>query len=158
MSTENVTPHPALIRRSEARLGAVQSLYSFDINDPKPTASQLLLNIIQYYDEEQNNAEVKPDIDFMSGLIKGTVEGMEDIDLTIKDNLSDSWNLDRIGTVMRSILRVATYEILTHEKTPYKVLIDEYVKITTFYFDEKEVGFVNGILDKIAHNARGDEE
>lgn len=158
MSNENVTPHPALLKRSEARLGAVQSLYSFEINDPKPKASQLIINILQYYEEEQNESGVQPDVDFMSRLVTGTVENLENIDETIKEHLNEGWNIERIGSVMRAILRVATFELLTQEKTPFKVIIDEYVKITTYYFDDKDIGFVNGILDKIARHSRPEEE
>ena len=55
---------------------------------------------------------------------------------------------------MLSILRTAVFEMMNHGNTHLKIIINEYVGITRSFFDEKDVGFVNGILDKIGHEVR----
>jgi N utilization substance protein B len=63
---------------------------------------------------------------------------------------SPHWELDRMGVVDRSILRLGIAEILYWKWIPDKVSIDEYVEIAKKYGTEKSSGFVNAILDRIA--------
>jgi len=71
------------------------------------------------------------------------------IDEKIKANLASDWSIERIGGVLRAILRAASGEALGSSDTPKSVLISEYVGITAGFYDEKEVKFVQGILNKI---------
>jgi N utilization substance protein B len=50
--------------------------------------------------------------------------------------------------VLRAILRAAIGENMSSD-TPKSVLIAEYVGITSGFYDEKEIRFVNAILDKV---------
>jgi N utilization substance protein B len=76
------------------------------------------------------------------------------LDAKIEKYLQSGWNLERLGSVMRSLLRVAVYELMEYEKLPIKVIINEYVNIAHRFFDRKDVSFVNGVLDQIAKEVR----
>ena len=54
----------------------------------------------------------------------------------------------------RSVLRVAVVELLHHAETPTRVVLDEAIEIAKKYGSETSGSFVNGILDRIAHDAR----
>jgi N utilization substance protein B len=66
---------------------------------------------------------------------------------------ADHWDVDRIGVVDRSILRLGAAEILFWDWIPDRVTIDEYVEIAKKYSTEKSGGFVNAILDRISRDA-----
>ena len=50
-------------------------------------------------------------------------------------------------------LRCAVAELLYFD-TPYKIVIKEYIKISSTFFSDAEVSFINGILDKIAKTTK----
>lgn len=145
-------------KRSETRYAAVKALYAYDIEtniDDKKLPGELALDIITYYhNNEEGVGGAKIDEKFLLQLVKGVCENVAVIDDVVKKNLSNDWNISRLGPVIRAILRSAVYELLNFADTPLKVIINEYVEITKSFFDEKDVSFVNGILDKIGHAAR----
>ena len=48
----------------------------------------------------------------------------------------------------------ATYELMFVHKTPSKVIVSEYVKISDFFLESAHKGYLNAILDKISKNIR----
>ena len=65
--------------------------------------------------------------------------------------------MDRLESVMRAIMRAAGFEMLAKGEVPARVVINEYVDLTHAFFEGKEPGFVNGVLDKIARTLRPEE-
>lgn len=63
---------------------------------------------------------------------------------------SKGWNLDRIGKVEITILRLAVYEMLYDDDIPVGVAIDEAVELSKKYGPDGAKAFVNGILAAIA--------
>ncbi|HXX91698.1 MAG TPA: transcription antitermination factor NusB [Acidimicrobiales bacterium] len=64
------------------------------------------------------------------------------------------WDIERMPVVDRSILRLATYELLERLDTPVAVVIDEAVELAKEYSTEQSSGFVNGVLVTIAGRVR----
>jgi N utilization substance protein B len=62
---------------------------------------------------------------------------------------AEGWTADRLGTVERNILRVATYELEKGE-VPLEVVIDEAVTLAKRYASDEAGRLVNGILGGIA--------
>ena len=52
------------------------------------------------------------------------------------------------------MLRVATYELIARRDVPVKTVINEYVDVADAFFDKREKGFVNGLLDAVAKDVR----
>ena len=52
----------------------------------------------------------------------------------------------------------ATYELMFSHKTPLKVIVSEYVKISDFFLESAHKGYLNAILDKISKNVRKESE
>jgi N utilization substance protein B len=64
---------------------------------------------------------------------------------------ADNWRVERLGVIERNILRIAVYE-LTTEAAPPKVVINEAIQLAHWFGGRKSPGFINGVLDRIAHS------
>lgn len=141
-------------QRIEARLATINALYSNEVSDEQKSASELALDILALYDSGEYEDQIMPDVRYLKKLLAGVVEHKEIIDQKIVAHLQTGWKLERLGAVMLSLLRSATYELMAYEHLSIKVIINEYVEIAHGFFEEKEVSFVNGVLDKIAKEVR----
>jgi N utilization substance protein B len=55
---------------------------------------------------------------------------------------------------MRAILRAGAYQLVPRPDVPIASVISEYVDVAHAFFDKRESGFVNGLLDAIAKATR----
>jgi len=151
------------IRRSRARMAAVQALYQMDISGtPINTVIDEFTDFRFSGDDDKDNAV---DTEFFSDLMNGVVEFQETIDKDIAEHLSEKWSLKRLDMTLRAIMRAACYEISRRPDIPALVIIDEYVAIATSFFEQSEPAFVliarhfaplagpegMGLLDDAAH-------
>jgi N utilization substance protein B len=67
------------------------------------------------------------------------------------------WDLKRLGTVERAVLRLAYAELRWHGEVEVRVILDEAVRLAKRYGDEKAGSFVNGVLDPLAFSLRPEE-
>ena len=140
--------------RSAARLAAVQASYQRSM-EATPTA-QLIHEFHQHRlgatieDVEYNEAEVA----FFDDLVTGSIAREAELDAAISARLSTGWSLDRLDKPMRALLRVATYELLARGDVPVKTVINEYIDVADAFYDQREKGFVNGLLDTVARQVR----
>jgi N utilization substance protein B len=72
----------------------------------------------------------------------------------ISAKLAEGWSLERLDRAMRAILRAGTYELIARRDVPVASVISEYIDVAHAFFDKRESGFVNGLLDAIAREAR----
>lgn len=88
-------------------------------------------------------------LSYAQELIQGVISHKQPIDSEIQKN-SAHWKLERMSTVDRNILRIATYEI-KWAKNPIKenIVINEAIEIAKKYGTNDSGSFVNGILDQI---------
>jgi N utilization substance protein B len=57
---------------------------------------------------------------------------------------------------MRAILRAGAYELIARADVPVGSVISEYVDVAHAFYNKPESGFVNGLLDAIAKEARAE--
>ena len=62
-----------------------------------------------------------------------------------------------MSRVDRNILRIAVCELRNFATTPVKVVINEAVELAKRFGTGDSPAFVNGILDRIAHQLRREE-
>ena len=55
------------------------------------------------------------------------------------------------------MLHIGLYELLTHEELPWRVVINESVELAKMFGAEQSHKFINGVLDKAAHQIRTKE-
>ena len=87
-------------------------------------------------------------LEFAQRLADGVLAQQETIDPLIK-KYAENWDMKRMATMDRCILRMAAYELLHELETPINVIINEAVEIAKKYSTAESSKFVNGILDKI---------
>ena len=81
----------------------------------------------------------------------------DDVDAMIVGALDQGWTVARLELLLRAVLRVGTYELMDRPETPAKVVIDEYIEVAHAFFGKGPPGFVNGVLDRLAHQLRPGE-
>ena len=142
------------ISRSAARLAAVQALYQQEMEGTPTTrlihefhAHRLGATIedVTYADAEES---------FFDDLVTGTAARLAEIDELIAGRLAAGWSIARLDKPMKALLRVGTYELLARNDVPVGSVISEYVDVAKAFYDKRESGFVNGILDAIAKQVR----
>ena len=140
--------------RSAARLAAVQALYQQEMEGTPTTrlihefhAHRLGATIedVTYADAEES---------FFDDLVGGTAARRDEIDELITAKLAEGWSLARLDKPMKALLRVGAYELLARRDVPMATVISEYVDVAKAFYDKRESGFVNGLLDAIAKQAR----
>jgi N utilization substance protein B len=140
--------------RSAARLAAVQALYQQEMEGtPVP---RLLKEFHDHRlgamieDEQYHEAER----DFFDDIVIGADARRDEIDTLISSRLAEGWSLERLDRAMRAILRAGTYELIARADVPVASVISEYVDVAHAFYDKRESGFVNGLLDAIAKERR----
>lgn len=142
--------------RRQARLSGVQALYQMDLTQAttKPVIYEFLNHRFGFEDEE---GMVAADEKFFEELVEGVVLHQDHIDSLLDKQLPEKWPLRRLDMTLRALLRAAIFEVTWRPDVPALVIIDEYVSIASDFFDGKEPGMVNAVLDKIAKSVRATE-
>jgi N utilization substance protein B len=96
-----------------------------------------------------DNLSVTPEERSRAGVLVRTImaEGRT-IDESLRD-VTTNWRLERLGAIERSVLRLATAELIQAD-TPTRVVIQEAVKLAERYGSAQSARFVNGVLDALA--------
>ena len=134
------------MKRSEARAYALSMLFEYSYNRA---------------DEPDEIIERSPDLrgenpsGFAKQLFNGVCSSIAEIDAKI-ENAAQNWKLHRISRVSLAVLRIAVYEMLYIKELPPEIVVNEALELTRKYDADDAVGFVNGVLGKIA--ASGDEK
>jgi transcription antitermination protein NusB len=133
--------------RRKAREYALQMLFQWDITHD--AIDQIATVFFQNHPEESSAVA-----DFARELVTGTVENVEQIDRLIARH-AEHWRLDRMATVDRNLLRMATQEFLYDKETPKTVVINEAIEIARRFSAQESPQFINGILDSIKKELEG---
>ncbi len=131
--------------RRQSRELAFRAVYQADVTGETP--KHCLEEILE---ETPSSDDMRS---FAATLVEELEEHREDVD-AIVSRTAHNWPLRRMAATDRSILRLAVVELLHHAETPTRVVLDEAIEIAKKYGSETSGSFVNGILDRIAHDAR----
>lgn len=140
--------------RAAARLAAVQALYQHEMEG---TAIPTLLHEFHQHRLGATIEDVEyagADVDFFDDVVKGAHARAGEIDTLIESKLASGWSLERLDRPMKAILRAGTYELLSRADVPVGAAISEYVDVAHAFYERRESGFVNGLLDAIAKDVR----
>ena len=129
--------------RSAARLAAVQALYQLEM-EGTPLAS-----LLHEFHQHRLGATIEDvtyaqaEESFFDDIVTGVDKRRAEIDALVAARLSSGWSMDRLDKPMRQILRAGTYELLARNDVAHA------------FYDKREAGFVNGLLDGVAKDVRG---
>ena len=143
--------------KSAARLAAVQALYQIDFSSS--TSDSVHKQFLRYRlgDSFGVAGEIKPNKNLFSEIVRGVAGRQKEIDAVISRALTKRWSFDRLEIILRAILRAGVYELIARMDTPARVVITEYVDVAHAFYNDREPGLVNGMLDWIAHTLRPGE-
>jgi N utilization substance protein B len=69
-------------------------------------------------------------------------------------NALDNWELERIASMDKLLIKMALCELQHFSNIPVKVSMNEYIEISKFFSTPKSSQFINGILDKLLENMK----
>ena len=87
---------------------------------------------------------------FIKDVVNGTIERKELIQDLIDKKLKKDINENKTELIIKLMIMAAIYEFLFMHKTPVKVVISEYLKVSDFFVEIPRKNFLNAILDKIS--------
>jgi N utilization substance protein B len=140
--------------RSTARLAAVQALYQMEME------GTALAPLLHEFHQHRLGATIEDvtyspaEQGFFDDVVSGVDARRAEIDALIMAKLAKGWALDRLDKPMRQILRAGTYELLARADVPVGTVISEYVDVAHAFYERREAGFVNGLLDAISKDVR----
>jgi N utilization substance protein B len=150
--------------KSLSRLAAVQTLFQFDFNKKMKLEELKSINdmdiseIYQTIENINSNTEefknLKIDKNWFLILVNNVFSNKDIIDSSLSSFLESDWSIERMDPTITNILRCAYIEFKNYSNVPSKVVINEYTNIASSFFNEPEVNFVNGVLDKVSHKYR----
>lgn len=140
--------------RSAARLAAVQALYQQEM-EGTPMAQ-----LLHEFHQHRLGATIEgatyaaAEADFFDDVVKGVDARRAEIDAMIEGMLSADWTVARLDKPLRQILRAGAYELIARVDIPVGSIINEYLDVADAFYNKKEKGFVNGVLDAVSKVAR----
>jgi len=140
--------------RSAARLAAVQALYQIEME-----GTQLSVLLHEFHQHRlgatiEDVTYAQAEESFFDDIVSGVDKRRAEIDSLVGARLSKGWSLERLDKPMRQILRAGAYELLARKDVPTGTVISEYVDVAHAFYDKREAGFVNGLLDAVAKDVR----
>ena len=135
-----------LTLRKRARLLVLESLYAWDIakNSPDEIIKYKLAVVNKEFDQ-----------DYYIRVFQGAVSNLTEIDKQI--NYFTSRPLAEISPIELALLRLSIYELKSCVDVPYKVVINESLRLAKKFGAQDSYKFINGILDKLVCKLRSIE-
>ena len=91
---------------------------------------------------------------FIKDVVNGTIERKELIQKLIDKELEKNINEKKTDLMIKIMIMAAIYEFMYMHKTPIKVIITEYLKVSDSFIKSSQKNFLNAILDKASKISR----
>ncbi len=125
--------------RAKARKRALDVLYAADMRDLDP---------LVVLDQRTAVPDLHALGEYAEQIVRGYARHAARIDDLIAEH-AEGWSLDRMPAVDRSILRIATYELVYSIEVPPVVAVDQAVELAKTLSTDNSSRFVNGVLGQI---------
>ena len=137
--------------RRFAREAAFKALFQLDFNSAEGEERESYEDLAIKTMFEDNPRLMKKDLPYIESTVKGTRARLGEIDELIITHLKESWQLSRLMSADRNILRLAIYEMKFAETLiPKNIVINEAIELAKKYGTDDSGKFVNGILEAIS--------
>jgi len=137
--------------RRKGREIAMQTLYALEYKEYFQTESERIDFCKMKLEEIAESKEIAKDnsiYEFAEEIILNILAKLDEIDEKIVAH-STNWSMDKIANLDRSILRIATYEMLFTPTAP-AIVMNEAIEIAKRFCSDSSSKFINGILNSIA--------
>jgi len=136
------------LSRHNQRIIALQILYSLDIKNKFDI--DFINEELKKINAARENFNIFKKNTYFKKIIEGVIEHQKKLDKKI-DNFAIDWDLKRINTLDKNILRIALWEL--GEEIPVGVAINEAVELAKEFNGKKSAAFINGILGKSVNSS-----
>jgi N utilization substance protein B len=135
-------------RRRLARRLAFETLFEIEARPERPLEEALQRRAVAL--EEETGELMDPEsLDFILGLLRGTLSERDNIDLRIGE-VAPAFPVNQLALTDRVALEIGSFELLFDRHLPRRVAINEAVELAKIYGGERSGSFVNGVLGTIA--------
>jgi N utilization substance protein B len=129
--------------RSKARKQTLDLLYEADI---RGTAA---IDILAARVDDNADSDARPIREFTRELVSGISAQKRKIDELIS-TYAQGWDMDRLPTVDRNILRLAIYELIWTPDLAEGIVINEALDLAKVLSTEESATYIHGVLGKIS--------
>jgi N utilization substance protein B len=125
--------------RRRARELVLKRLYAAEVDEIEP--DDIIERIVDEDSLSKKNIEFARNFFLLVRKQKDWADG-------VISSLADNWEVERIATIDRLILRMALVEMTETPDIPIGVAINEAIELAKKYSTGESYSFINGILDK----------
>ena len=93
-------------------------------------------------------AQISPADELTTLLVEGVAANQAALDKAIGDH-AKGWSLQRMPSIDRNVLRIASFELMGRADVPIAVVIDEAVELAKRFSTDDSGRFVNGVLSAL---------
>ena len=135
--------------KSIQRLLVVQTVYEQTLNKNREDikVEELFSDIIKQ--SSYKDKLKKSNLNFAKELYIGLRKNHVGIDKILLSSLSNKNKLKTMDKLLLSIFKVAIFELIFQENISKKIVISEYLMIANRFFEDSEIGLLNGVLDNL---------
>ena len=135
--------------KSIQRLLVVQTVYEQTLNKNREDikVEELFSDIIKQ--SSYKDKLKKSNLNFAKELYVGLRKNHVGIGKILLSSLSNKNKLKTMDKLLLSIFKVAIFELMFQENISKKIVISEYLMIANRFFQDSEIGLLNGVLDNL---------
>ncbi len=130
--------------RQKARHYAVQALYQWILAGATPAQIEA--------EFRTDNDMSAVDLDYFHEMLFSVIANADALDALFVPHLDRE--LHELDPVSLAQLRLSTYEMQTRIDVPWRVVIEEAVRLSKKFGPTDSFKYLNGVLDKLAHQLR----
>lgn len=134
--------------RHQAREVVLKSLYACELDENEP--GETFEHIVETYELSEKSVE------FARHLFTITRENSVSSDEDIA-RLAENWEIERIASIDKNVLRMAIAELRHCPDVPMKVVLNEAIELGKTFSGPSSSGFINGILDRFVKELEKEE-
>lgn len=135
---------PSPSARRYARRAILQALYQWQLGGASASEIELYFFVHQKMD--------KVDRAYFSELLKAIIAQSAELDELLQPALDRK--VEELTPVERAILYLGSYELKERLDVPYKVVINEGVKLAKDFGAQDSFKYINGVLDRLSLSLR----
>jgi N utilization substance protein B len=133
--------------RSVSRQLFMQAMYQWQLNE------QTYTELLEQFSQDKDYK--KSDNDYFSDILKVAIAQTEELNTQLEEYLDRP--ILQLDPVAHAILWLGLYELNERIEIPFRVVINEAVKLSKKFGAEDSHKYINAVLDKAAANIRADE-
>ena len=134
----------AINARQKARRLAMQAVYQWLMADTESAAL-----IEQFLDDDKME---HADADYFRQVLLGVMQSITEIEALMSEVLDRP--VAQLDPIERAVLSVGGYELIHCPEVPYRVVINEAVELAKAFGATGGHRYINGVMDKLAQQAR----